>query len=165
MKKKWIVKRETYSTIEIEAETEDEAIDVMSDLDGDDDGWDYYKEEMFLEPDVSYDEYSMTHTVDRDDDVNEGKSITVSTWISKLNDMDRILLNRIEALEDETKKTSSTLLSFQKHVSERMLKNRLEALNKIGELEKLTQKLIDIQVNEDVDRHDDLTDELWNHKK
>ena len=64
MKKKWIVKRETYSTIEIEAETEDEAIDVMSDLDGDDDGWDYYKEEMFLVPDVSYDVYSMTHTID-----------------------------------------------------------------------------------------------------
>ena len=165
MKKKWAVYRETYSTIEIEAETKEEAIDVMSDLDGDDDGWDYYKEEMFIEPDVSYDEYSMTHTVDRDDDVNEGKSLTVSTWISSLNDMDRILLNRIEALEDETKKTSSTLLSFQKHVSERMLKNRLEALNKIGELEQLTQKLIDIQVNEDVDRHDALTDELWNHKK
>ena len=163
--KKWTVYRETYSTIEIVARTEEEATDVMSDLDGDDDGWDYYKEEMFIEPDVSYDEYSMTHTVDRDNDVNEGKSITVSTWISKLNDMDRILLNRIEALEDETKKTSSTLLSFQKHVSERMLKNRLEALNKIGELEQLTQKLIDIQVNEDVDRHDDLTDELWNHKK
>ena len=163
--KKWIVYRETYSTIEIDAPTEEEAIDIMSDLDGDDDGWEYYKEEIFLEPDVSYDEYSMTHTVDRDNDVNEGKSLTVSTWISSLNDMDRILLNRIEALEDETKKTSSKLLSFQKHVSERMLKNRLEALNKIGELEKLTQKLIDIQVNEDVDRHDDLTDELWNHKK
>ena len=154
MKKKWIVKRETYSTIEIEAETEDEAIDVMSDLDGDDDGWDYYKEEMFLEPDVSYDEYSMTHTIDRDDDVNEGKSLTVSTWISSLNDMDRILLNRIEALEDETK-----------NITDKILSNRLDALDKIGELEQLTQKLIDIQVTEDVDRHDDLIDELWNHKK
>ena len=154
MKKKWIVKRETYSTIEIEAETEDEAIDVMSDLDGDDDGWDYYKEEMFIEPDVSYDEYSMTHTVDRDDDVNEGKSLTVSTWISSLNDMDRILLNRIEALEDETK-----------NITDKILSNRLDALDKIGELEQLTQKLIDIQVTEDVDRHDDLIDELWNHKK
>ena len=191
MKKKWEVHRETYSVIDIEAETYQEAEDILSEIDGDDDGWEYYKEEIYLR-DFSkhtypnYDEYSMTHTVDRDDkeatvcsncgdtnctncaqgdDVNEGKSITVSTWISKLNDMDRILLNRIEALEDETKKTSSTLLSFQKHVSERMLKNRLEALNKIGELEKLTQKLIDIQVNEDVDRHDDLTDELWNHKK
>ena len=52
MKKKWAVYRETYSTIEIEAETKEEAIDVMSDLDGDDDDWDYYKEEMFLEPEV-----------------------------------------------------------------------------------------------------------------
>ena len=170
MKKKWEVHRETYSVIDIEAETYKEAEDILSEIDGDDDGWEYYKEEIYLR-DFSkhtypnYDEYSMTHTVDRDDDVNEGKSLTVSTWISSLNDMDRILLNRIEALEDETKKTSSTLLSFQKHVSERMLKNRLEALNKIGELEQLTQKLIDIQVNEDVDRHDDLTDELWNHKK
>ena len=126
----------------------------MSDLDGDDDGWDYYKEEMFIEPDVSYDEYSMTHTVDRDDDVNEGKSLTVSTWISSLNDMDRILLNRIEALEDETK-----------NITDKILSNRLDALDKIGELEQLTQKLIDIQVTEDVDRHDDLIDELWNHKK
>ena len=50
--KKWIVYREIFSSIEIEAETEDEAIDVMSDLDGDDDDWDYYKEEMFLEPEV-----------------------------------------------------------------------------------------------------------------
>ena len=168
MKKKWAVYRETYSTIEIEAETKEEAIDVMSDLDGDDDGWDYYKEEMFIEPDVSYDEYSMTHTVDRDDDVNEGKSLTVSTWISSLNDMDRILLNRIEALEEEIKKINSAIvslhqqhISFKKHVSNRMLYN----IDKIGELEQLTQKLIDIEVTEDVDRHDDLIDELWNHKK
>jgi hypothetical protein len=141
--KKWIVYRETYSTIEIEARTEEEATNVMSDLDGDDDGWEYYKEEIFLEPEAPYNEYSMTHTVDRDDDVND----------------------RIQAIEYETKKISSSLLSFKKHTSDRMLRNRLEALDKIGKLELLTQKLIDIQVTEDVDRHDDLIDELWVYKK
>ena len=64
-KKKWIVNRLTYSEIEIEAWTEEEAYDIMSELDGDDDGWEYYKEEYGLKPE--YDEYSMTHTVDRDD--------------------------------------------------------------------------------------------------
>ena len=156
MKKKWEVHRETYSVIDIEAETYQEAEDMLSEIDGDDDGWEYYKEEIYLR-DFSkhtypnYDEYSMTHTAHRDDDVNEGKSITVSTWISKLNDMDRILLNRIEALENNT-------FTRQKN----LIKN---LLSRTGELEQLTQKLIDIQVNEDVDRHDDLTDELWNHKK
>ena len=118
MKKKWIVNRVTYSEIEIEAETYEDAEDIMSELDGDDDGWEYYNEEYGLKPE--YNEHSMTHTVDRDDleeckhlmnpetcisceddDVNEGKSLTVSTWISSLNDMDRILLNRIEALENK----------------------------------------------------------------
>ena len=172
--KKWIVNRITYSSIIIEAETRKEADDMIGEIDGDDDNWEYYDEEFFLRDEngkteshtaVEYDEYSMTHTVNRDDDVNEGKSLTVSTWISGLNDMDRILLNRIEALEDETKKISNSLLSFKKHTSDRMLRNRLEALDKIGELEQLTQKLIDIQVTEDVDRHDDLVDELWIHKK
>ena len=204
--KKWIVYRETYSTIEIDAPTEEEATNIMADLDGDDDGWEYYKEEVFLEPDVSYDEYSMTHTVDRDNDVNEGKSLTVSTWISSLNDMDRILLNRIEALEKENKDkplTVSTpkLISWHTKLQEmdrrlldriqaledraedRILLDRVEALendtrpvirhsaiiknilNRIGQLELLTQKLIDIQVTEDVDRHDDLIDELWVYKK
>ena len=151
--KKWIVYRETYSTIEIDAPTEEEATNIMADLDGDDDGWEYYKEEIFLEPDVSYDEYSMTHTVDRDNDVNEGKSLTVSTWISSLNDMDRILLDRVEALENDTRPVI-------RHSA--IIKN---ILNRIGQLELLTQKLIDIQVTEDVDRHDDLIDELWVYKK
>ena len=47
-KKKWMVNRVTYSEIEIEAETEEEAIDVMSEIDGDDDDWEYYDEELFL---------------------------------------------------------------------------------------------------------------------
>ena len=83
MKKKWAVYRETYSTIEIEARTEEEATNVMSDLDGDDDGWEYYKEEIFLEPDVSYDEYSMTHTVDRDDDTEEFLNYEVNKGVVK----------------------------------------------------------------------------------
>ena len=65
MKKKWIVNRVTYSEIEIDAETYEDAEDIMSELDGDDDGWEYYNEEYGLKP--AYDEYSMTHTVDRDD--------------------------------------------------------------------------------------------------
>ena len=47
------------------------------------------------------------------------------------------LINRLEAIEDETNKISSRLLSFQKHVSDRMLYNRLEALEKIGKLEQV----------------------------
>ena len=164
--KKWIVYRETYSTIEIDAPTEEEAIDIMSDLDGDDDGWEYYKEEVFLEPEASYNEHAMTHTVDRDDDVNEGKSLTVSTWISSLNDMDRILLNRIEALEKENKDkplTVSTPKLISWHTKLKEMDRRL--LDRIQALEELTQKLIDIQVTEDVNRHDDLVDELWIYKK
>ena len=47
------------------------------------------------------------------------------------------LINRLEAIEDEINKISSRLLSFQKHVSDRMLYNRLEALEKIGKLEQV----------------------------
>ena len=131
MKKKWMVNRVTYSEIEIEAWTEEEAYDIMSELDGDDDGWDYYNEEYGLKPE--YDEYSMTHTVDRDDDVNEGKSLTVSTWISKLNDMDRILLNRIEAIEKD-KKHMWKLINIQKEITEEkcLYKDDIEGIVRIN---------------------------------
>ena len=174
--KKWTVYRDTYSTIEIKATTKEEAEDMLSDLDGDDDGWDYYKEEMFLEPVVSYDEYSMTHTVERDDDVNEDNQV---------NNCIFILSNKIETLEDDNENIWSEMDNISRKIVrmtlDTELSNRIKALenntftrqknliknllNRIGELEKLTQKLIDIQVNEDVDRHDDLTDELWNYKK
>ena len=131
MKKKWMVNRVTYSEIEIEAWTEEEAYDIMSELDGDDDGWDYYNEEYGLKPE--YDEYSMTHTVDRDDDVNEGKSLTVSTWISKLNDMDRILLNRIEAIEKD-KKHMWKLINIQQNITEEvcLYKDDIEGIVRIN---------------------------------
>ena len=136
MKKKWEVHRETYSVIDIEAETYKEAEDILSEIDGDDDGWEYYKEEIYLR-DFSkhtypnYDEYSMTHTVDRDDDVNEGKSLTVSTWISKLNDMDRILLNRIEFIEKD--------IRFRyKECWNRMIELNKKVLNRIEKLEEAT---------------------------
>ena len=136
MKKKWEVHRETYSVIDIEAETYKEAEDMLSEIDGDDDGWEYYNEEIYLR-DFSkhtypnYDEYSMTHTVDRDDDVNEGKSLTVSTWISKLNDMDRILLNRIEFIEKD--------IRFRyKECWNRMIELNKKVLNRIEKLEEAT---------------------------
>ena len=131
MKKKWMVNRVTYSEIEIEAWTEEEAYDIMSELDGDDDGWEYYNEEYGLKPE--YDEYSMTHTVDRDDDVNEGKSLTVSTWISKLNDMDRILLNRIEAIEKD-KKHMWKLINIQQNITEEvcLYKDDIEGIVRIN---------------------------------
>ena len=136
MKKKWEVHRETYSVIDIEAETYKEAEDMLSEIDGDDDGWEYYNEEIYLR-DFSkhtypnYDEYSMTHTVDRDDDVNEGKSLTVSTWISKLNDMDRILLNRIEFIEKD--------IRFRyKECWNRMIELNKKVINRIEKLEEAT---------------------------
>ena len=126
-----MVNRVTYSEIEIEAWTEEEAYDIMSELDGDDDGWEYYNEEYGLKPE--YDEYSMTHTVDRDDDVNEGKSLTVSTWISKLNDMDRILLNRIEAIEKD-KKHMWKLINIQQNITEEvcLYKDDIEGIVRIN---------------------------------
>ena len=138
MKKKWEVHRETYSVIDIEAETYKEAEDMLSEIDGDDDGWEYYNEEIYLR-DFSkhtypnYDEYSMTHTVDRDDDVNEGKSLTVSTWISKLNDMDRILLNRIEAIEKD-KKHMWKLINIQQNITEEvcLYKDDIEGIVRIN---------------------------------
>ena len=181
MKKKWEVHRETYSVIDIEAETYKEAEDMLSEIDGDDDGWEYYNEEIYLR-DFSkhtypnYDEYSMTHTVDRDDDVNEDNQV---------NNCIFILSNKIETLEDDNENIWSEMDNISRKIVrmtlDTELSNRIKALenntftrqknliknllNRIGELEKLTQKLIDIQVNEDVDRHDDLTDELWNYKK
>jgi len=120
-KKKWMVNRVTYSEIEIEAETEEEAIDVMSEIDGDDDGWEYYNEEYGLKPE--YDEYSMTHTVDRDDDVN--KSITVEDNIF-------ILSNKIEALEDDNENIWSEMDNISRKIvrmtSDTELSNRIKEL-------------------------------------
>ena len=65
--KEWRVDRITYSCITIKAKTKKEAEDMLSEIDGDDDNWDYYTEEYFVEEDTGYDEYSMTHTVNRDD--------------------------------------------------------------------------------------------------
>ena len=71
----WRVDRITYSCITIKAKTRKEADDMLGEIDADDDSWDYYDEEFYLkeEPDgkqtsftVEYDEYSMTHTVNRD---------------------------------------------------------------------------------------------------
>ena len=40
---------------------------VQNKIDGDDDNWVYYTEEFFVDEATGYDEYSMTHTVNRDD--------------------------------------------------------------------------------------------------
>ena len=74
--KNWEVKRITYSSICIKAKTRKEADDMMGEIDGDDDNWCYYDEEFYLREipngketsfTVEYDEYSQTHTVNRDD--------------------------------------------------------------------------------------------------
>ena len=43
--KEWRVDRITYSCITIKAKTKKEAEDMLSEIDGDDDNWDYYTEE------------------------------------------------------------------------------------------------------------------------
>ena len=85
--KQYKVNRITYSSIIIEAKSRKEADDIMGDIDGDDDNWSYYDEEFYLLEDngkgkwvniyktdsgritAEYDEYSMTHTAYRDDEV------------------------------------------------------------------------------------------------
>ena len=47
--KTFTVTRETYSTIEIKADSLEQAEDMLADIDGDDDNWEYYKEEIFVE--------------------------------------------------------------------------------------------------------------------
>ena len=73
-KKEYKIDRITYSSIYIKANSRKEAEDMIGDIDGDDDRWDYYDEEFFLLEDngkgefVNYDEYSQTHTAHRDNE-------------------------------------------------------------------------------------------------
>ena len=60
------VDRITYSSIIIEAKSRKEAEDMLSEIDGDDDNWDYYNEEYFLKEE-GHDEHAQTHTSCRDD--------------------------------------------------------------------------------------------------
>tara|TARA_Y100000593_G_scaffold86083_1_gene164159 strand:- start:100 stop:309 length:210 start_codon:yes stop_codon:yes gene_type:complete len=63
--KEYIVDRITRSSIVIKANSLKEAEDIACDIDGDHDDWDYYKEEIDV---FKYNEYSQTHTINRDDE-------------------------------------------------------------------------------------------------
>ena len=78
--KEYKIDRITYSSIYIKANSRKEADDMLGDIDGDDDRWDYYDEDFFLledngkgefiniyETKADYDEYSQTHTAHRDE--------------------------------------------------------------------------------------------------